>query len=61
MQALSTEAWSAIHALTPQDRIVMDQMRALVEPGKGKLRGVAARAWRRDPACAWRVVQLGLS
>ena len=30
MQALSTEAWSAIHALTPQDRIVMGHMRALV-------------------------------
>jgi monoterpene epsilon-lactone hydrolase len=44
MQALSTEAWSAIHALTPQDRIVMDQMRAVIEPNKGKLRGVAARA-----------------
>jgi acetyl esterase/lipase len=43
MQALSTEAWSAIHALTPQDRIVMGHMRALVEPNKGKLRGVAAR------------------
>jgi acetyl esterase/lipase len=43
MQALSTEAWSAIHTLTPQDRIVMGHMRALVEPNKGKLRGVAAR------------------
>ena len=44
MQALSTETWSAIHALTPQDRIVMSQMRAMVEPHKGELRGVAARA-----------------
>ena len=43
MQALSTEAWSAIHSLTPQDRIVMGHMRALVEPNKGKLRGVTAR------------------
>jgi epsilon-lactone hydrolase len=44
MQSLSTEAWSQVHALTPQDRIVMDQMRAMVEPNKGKLRGVGARA-----------------
>jgi hypothetical protein len=41
---LSTEAWSQIHALTSQDRVVMDQMRAVVEPNKGKLRGVGARA-----------------
>jgi hypothetical protein len=40
MQSLSTEAWSQVHALAPQDRIVMDQMRAMVEPNKGKLRGV---------------------
>ena len=44
MQSLSTEAWSQIHALTSQDRVVMDQMRAVVEPNKGKLRGVGARA-----------------
>jgi epsilon-lactone hydrolase len=44
MQTLSTETWSAIHALTLQDRIVMSQMRAKVEPHKGELRGVAARA-----------------
>jgi epsilon-lactone hydrolase len=44
MQSLSTEAWSQVHALTPQDRIVMDQMLAMVEPNKGKLRGVGARA-----------------
>jgi hypothetical protein len=35
MQSLSTEAWSQIHALTSQDRVVMDQMRAVVEPNKG--------------------------
>jgi monoterpene epsilon-lactone hydrolase len=44
MQSHSTEAWSQIHALTSQDRVVMDQMRAVVEPNKGKLRGVGARA-----------------
>jgi epsilon-lactone hydrolase len=43
-QAVATgETWSAVHAITPQDRIVMDQMRAMIEPNKGKLRGVAAR------------------
>jgi hypothetical protein len=37
------DSWSANHAITPQDRIVMDQMRAMIEPNKGKLRGIAAR------------------
>jgi len=39
-----TEAWQTAHAMTPQDRIVMGQMRATMEPNKGKLRGIAARA-----------------
>ncbi len=44
-QAVATgETWSAVHAMAPRDRIVMDQMRAMIEPNKGKLRGVAARA-----------------
>ena len=44
MQSLSTEAFAQTHALTPLDRIVINQMRAIVEPNKGKLRGVGARA-----------------
>ena len=31
------------HDLTPHDRALMAQMRPLIEPGKGKLRGTAAR------------------
>jgi epsilon-lactone hydrolase len=43
-QAVATaETWSVVHAITPRDRMVMDQMRAMIEPNKGKLRGVAAR------------------
>jgi acetyl esterase/lipase len=38
------ESRPAAHPLTPEDRIVMDQMRAMIEPNKGKLRGAAARA-----------------
>jgi epsilon-lactone hydrolase len=44
MQSAPTEAWSAIHPMTPQDRIIMGQMRAMFEPNKGKLRGTVARA-----------------
>jgi epsilon-lactone hydrolase len=44
-QAVATgESWSAIHAIAPQDRSVIDKMRAMIEPNKGKLRGIAARA-----------------
>ena len=43
MRSAPTETWSAIHTMTPQDRIVMGQMRAMIEPGKGKLRGTPAR------------------
>jgi epsilon-lactone hydrolase len=39
-----TEIWTQLHALTPEDRIVMVQMRTMIEPNKGKLRGIAARA-----------------
>jgi monoterpene epsilon-lactone hydrolase len=42
--AVTGESWSVIHAIAPQDRIVMDKMRPITEPNKGKLRGVAARA-----------------
>jgi acetyl esterase/lipase len=38
------EPWSVFHPIAPQDRIVVDQMRAVIEPNKGKLRGIAARA-----------------
>lgn len=44
MQAPATQSWSQIHAMTPQDRIVMGQMRTMIEPNKGKLRGISARA-----------------
>jgi monoterpene epsilon-lactone hydrolase len=39
----AARSWSAFHPLVAEDRIVIDQMRALAEPNKGKLRGVAAR------------------
>jgi epsilon-lactone hydrolase len=32
------------HPLTPEDRRAMDAMRSMVEPNKGKLQGIAARA-----------------
>lgn len=35
--------WSTIHPLTERDHAFMAQMRVVVEPNKGKLRGVAAR------------------
>lgn len=44
MASSETEIWSQLHALTPEDRIVMAQMRTMIEPNKGKLRGIAARA-----------------
>jgi epsilon-lactone hydrolase len=37
----AARSWSAFHPLVPEDRVVIDQMRALAER---KLRGVAARA-----------------
>ena len=43
-QALANGESPAIHAIAPQDRIVMDKMRAMIAPNKGKLRGIAARA-----------------
>jgi hypothetical protein len=42
------EPWSVFHPMAPQDRIVVDQMRAVTGPNKGKLRGIAARAHRGD-------------
>jgi epsilon-lactone hydrolase len=42
-QTPSSTPWHTIHPLTANDQAVMDQLRALAEPGKGKLRGAAAR------------------
>lgn len=39
----SSEPWSQLHPLRDADRPVMEQMRAIVEPLKGKLQGTAAR------------------
>jgi len=38
------ESWLTVHPLTSGDRSVMAAIRAQVEPNKGRLRGVAARA-----------------
>jgi epsilon-lactone hydrolase len=37
------EPWRATHPLTAHDRAVMTQVRAMTEPQKGQMRGVAAR------------------
>jgi monoterpene epsilon-lactone hydrolase len=42
--APARESWFTFHPLTAQDRSVMAAFRAMVEPNKGKLRGIAARA-----------------
>ena len=39
----ATESWSVTHAISPEDRAVVAATRAIVEPQKGLLRGVAAR------------------
>ena len=38
------ESWFSFHPLTAQDRQVMAAFRGMVEPNKGKPRGIAARA-----------------
>jgi monoterpene epsilon-lactone hydrolase len=35
---------ATLHPLTPEDRRAMDAMRSMVEPNKGRLQGIAARA-----------------
>jgi epsilon-lactone hydrolase len=35
---------ATLHPLTPEDRRAMDAMRSMVEPNKGKLQGITARA-----------------
>ena len=42
-RTLRTSSWSAIHPLTAHDQAVMASVRAMAEPNKGMLRGVAAR------------------
>jgi acetyl esterase/lipase len=44
MPLSETELWFQLHALMPEDQIIMAQMRIMIEPNKGKLRGTAARA-----------------
>jgi len=41
--AFFAEPWCATHPLTAHDRAVMTQVRAMAEPQKGQMRGVAAR------------------
>ena len=39
----ATTAWSVTHRISPADKAAIAATRALVEPGKGLLRGIAAR------------------
>ena len=39
----NTEQWSAWHSATTDDKVAMAALRAMVEPLKGKLQGIAAR------------------
>jgi len=41
--AAADESWTATHPLSPHDQAVVTGLRAMVEPNKGKLRGIAAR------------------
>ena len=40
----STASWLLHHPFSSEDQAAMAAMRAIVEPNKGKLQGVAARA-----------------
>lgn len=40
---LESKAWSVLHPITPADKTTMIAMRAIVEPNKGRLQGIAAR------------------
>jgi monoterpene epsilon-lactone hydrolase len=44
MSVPAKESWLSVHPLSAHDRPIMAAWRAMVEPGKGKLRGIAARA-----------------
>jgi monoterpene epsilon-lactone hydrolase len=39
----TTPTWLVRHPLSAEDQVAMDAMRAIVEPNKGKLQGIAAR------------------
>ena len=39
----STASWLVQHPLSTEDKVAMDSIRAVVEPNKGKLQGMAAR------------------
>lgn len=41
--AAAVRPWHTVHPASPRDRDTMRQVRAMVEPNKGKLQGVAAR------------------
>src|ERR1700733_9371950 len=36
--------WSSVHPITPADATFMADLRPVVEPNKGRLQGIAARA-----------------
>jgi hypothetical protein len=40
---LLSASWCTVHPFTESDQVAMAQMRTLVEPNKGKLRGIDAR------------------
>jgi monoterpene epsilon-lactone hydrolase len=42
-EVLLAAPWCTVHPFTERDRTAMTRMRAVVEPNKGKLRGIAAR------------------
>jgi epsilon-lactone hydrolase len=42
--AFAQAPWCVVHPVAPRDQAVMTEMRAMVLPNKGKLRGTAARA-----------------
>ena len=43
MNGKTMTAWKTVHPITPEDKAAMAEMRAIVEPNKGKLRGTEAR------------------
>jgi hypothetical protein len=49
-QPFLDEPWCATHPLTAHDQAVMTEVRAMTKPNKGKMRDVAARLRRSDPA-----------
>ena len=41
--ATAIQPWRTTHPLTPEDKAGMAGMRAMVEPNKGKMQGIAGR------------------